>query len=236
MTVNTSLPSSVSSASVQTEEYTLRRNFAAWGGGASIIDQLTSPTHGLPTTNVWSELLDHVLGRRIQNLEISRPVVLLEDEIFDGQCWEFSGAAGQVAIQLSEDVTVSHIAINYISPALLSPRAIARAPQKITAWGLLRGDVPVDSLKPEDVLPASHFLLAKYRNNPKFHPSNHFIRLADIFYNISSANPRQAFAVYPSVASIGEVEVVLITIESNWGANTTCLYWIGIHGKSSTAN
>jgi hypothetical protein len=119
--------------------------------------------------------------------------------------------------------------MDYISPLLLAPGAIAKAPRNLTFWGLISN---VTDSKAEDILPASHFLLGSYQNDPDIHPSNYFIRLTSSYYNISTHDPWQEFTVDPTAAAIGRIKVVLMTVESNEGADTTCLYWIGIHGRS----
>jgi hypothetical protein len=207
------------------------RNFASWGAGARIIPHFTSPTHALPTQSWLGIVRSSIAGYDVEHLEINCPNTLLEDNIDQGQCLEFSGSRGQVGIRLSEQITISHVSVKYPSPLILTSSELAKAPRNISIWGLLDADSPLPVfIHPTDKHVASAFVLDEYQCDPTPSSSSLFVWLVDIQYNVTEADQWQTFAVKPIIAGARNIGTVVVNVESNEGAETTCLYWIGIHG------
>jgi len=204
------------------------RNFASQGGGAQIIPELTSPTYNLPPLS-WIAWTRHKIfngGYDMDNLHIFRPSVVLEDRLSDGACWQFSGNQGQVAVRLAEIVEISHVTVDYVLPTLLSEVAIRRAPKNITVWALVYKEPPVNALTRNAAV-----LLTSRRMPAKISHTSTFAMLAQFQFDLHLNPVKQIF----NVANCGMLtDVVIFKIESNEGGNTTCIYPIGIHGKSST--
>lgn len=114
-----------------------QRNFASRGGGASIIPDFTSETYG--RTACSGSQIAMVICNLQNNYYINPPSVVLEEDITEGECWEFLGERVQITINLTESVKISHISIGHPSPHLLSPHSCLRAPRAISVWAFVNG-------------------------------------------------------------------------------------------------
>lgn len=212
--------------------FMLPPNYASRERGAFIIPELTSPTHGLPPPTFRGRFIQRITGYIWDHPNIIRPSILLDEGLVNGECWEFPAVDGRVAVHLSEMITVSHISLNYVPANQLSPYAIPRTPRNVSIWGLLQH---VDETllyrinKENDLREAKSFLAAGYSLPSFVNSTTHFVRLADIYYESSSSLTWQQF---PTLAYIPPVQIVILLFETNQGANTTCIYTIGIHGRS----
>lgn len=208
-----------------------RRNYALHGGGAIILPELTSPTFRLSPPTLTSQFLKWFRGLDLQDSNINLPIVILEDNVAVGECWEFEGGYGYVGIQLPERVLISHVSLNYVDPALISIQSMARAPSTITLWGVVKSD-DVNKDIPADVETRS-FLDFSGWDEWSVDVPDRFIPLAHLNYNISSSSLLQHFPI-----SVDDrlrnmtFHAILLEITSNWGSNTTCLYFVGIHGAT----
>ena len=194
------------------------RNYASSGAGARIISELTSPTHGVPKSSFLGYFTDS-LDRKIH---IPPPFVILEDRISDGECWRISGNTGQVGVRLSAPIVISHITFDYVSSTLLAPIAIAAAPRNMSLW-ILIDDIPEFKSLANDVRKTSEFVA-----RGKFKKAGVFIRIADFQYNVSLAASQQRFPVQRHLSA--PTQDVVLRVENNEGGDTTCIYWVGIHG------
>jgi hypothetical protein len=208
----------------------LQNNFASKEKGALIISEFTSPTHTLPPLTTFPWLILHFTGYMIHRLGVRRPRILLDEHVVDGDCWEFSAIDGRVGIQLAERITISHISLNYIPAGQLSPYAATKVPQDISIWGLIQDTIALRIIPEEiPVLKADYFLQKGSRLPLFVNSSSHFIQLARFRYDASST-PWQQFSVSQSAAQVSDTQTIIAAFETNKGANTTCIYTIGIHG------
>jgi hypothetical protein len=196
-------------------------NYASSGAGASIISELTSPTYGVPKSS-WGSYFTKSLRHKIH---IPPAFVILEDSIIDGECWRISGQTGKVGVRLSTPIIVSHVTLDYINASLLSSTALGAAPRNMSLWSFVDDLPEFESLGNQDKKTPSEFVArGEYRK------AGVFIRVADFQYNISLPIAKQRFSTRHHISTLTQ-EVVLF-VESNEGGNTTCLYWIGIHGNT----
>ncbi|PLW07840.1 hypothetical protein PCANC_25799 [Puccinia coronata f. sp. avenae] len=108
-----------------------RRDFASFSGGASIIDQFTSPTWSV---NHKSQSKKLPFYRGHVKVTGSSPDTILMSDLSVGTCWPFHGMTGTVAIQLSRTIWVDGITIGHVSNALAYD--IRTAPKVFELWGL----------------------------------------------------------------------------------------------------
>lgn len=196
------------------------RNYASSGAGARITSELTSPTHGVPKSSFLGYFTDS-LDRKIH---IPPPFVILEDRISDGDCWRISGNTGQVGVRLSAPIIISHITFDYVSSTLLAPVAIAAAPRNMSLWVFV-DDIPEFKSLAKDVRKITSEFVAR----GKFKKAGVFIRIADFQYNVSLAASQQRFPVQRHLSA--PTQDVVLRVENNEGGDTTCIYWVGIHGR-----
>ena len=203
------------------------RNYASLGGGARIIRGYTSKTHDLPPAPSFTGSLSQLfLGYNPQYASVQGAGIILEEDTGVGECWCMSGAAGHVAIQLSETVFISYLSVDYAAPQLLSEEEIASAPQNMSIWILLPS-----SAKQEPNLhirPAKEFEFRADRD-ADFPPGSQFIHALEFQYDVRKAPTRQIFPLQFRLLS--PVQTVIVEIKSNEGGATTCLYGLGIYGR-----
>ncbi|KAF8058573.1 hypothetical protein FPV67DRAFT_1428038, partial [Lyophyllum atratum] len=207
-------------------------NFALHSSGARIVRELTSPTLGLSPLNV----------------HIQPPTVILQDNSSVGACWEFSGSHGYFGVLLPQPIRVSEITMYYPPAEVLSPDSFKQAPRDVVVFGLISVDtwtellqngsephlsppvppqrfsvdienfsqagssaIPKPSLGSSVLLPLTKFIFA---NPATPHPVEQIFPLCDQSRNLS-------------------LETMVIEVMSNWGAGTTCVYKMGIHGEAA---
>ncbi|KII91435.1 hypothetical protein PLICRDRAFT_104790 [Plicaturopsis crispa FD-325 SS-3] len=183
------------------------RDFALHQAGARPIPSLTSPTYLLPPRTTLSRILEALRGIDTQNSLINPPHTALDLDNTIGSCWAFSGSVGHLGISLEESVSISHVVIENIPAHLVSKRDFERSPKDMTLWGLLDSHTLGD-LDEEDL--------------------DRFLRLAEFTFN-ASASRAQRFPITPQYAWL-TFSTVVLRIDSNAGASSTCLYRVGIHG------
>lgn len=212
----------------------LIRNFALRGDGGNILPEMTSHTSGLPARTVVSKFLAALRGRDTLDDHINPPIVALEESTSPGECWEFDGSAGFLAVTLSSRVRISNVMIDSVPPSRISPRSAARAPRGMSLWGLL-------ATSTEDLtasLNASHPITTRlvqdflvYGQLPRsIQATDKFLHLGEFEYDRLASSPFQSFPISEVIGNIG-FEVVVLEVKSNWGSNSTCLYHVGINGE-----
>lgn len=215
---------------IQNPPKLVKRDFALRGAGASIISGLTSPSLHLPHSVFGSKTHD-----------FNRPSIILEENVSVGDCWELQASNGWVAIRLSEEIYIDSMTIHYVDPGMLPPMMAAKAPHAVTLWALFdlkatrhistATDVewrsPKDfSVKPKvtEAVPFDHVFLPIVRANFSLDT-----------WPMPEKQWFSAAAAHGSNAQVMRSDVVVIEVTSNWGAASTCLHHIGIHGRPSNA-
>lgn len=196
------------------------------GEGALIIKGFTSPTF-LPSFETSSSVF------KAQKPQLP-PSVILDDSNAIGRCWEFEGSKGHVGVGLTEGVDISSLSLAHVHQSLVSPASSKKAPREFRLWGLYPPWQRMEISDPAvETRPSSHFLLS--RPFPAgISADNQFVLLINGTYDIFSPLTRQIFEVPILLKQMlnGSSNVVVFETLSNWGAQTTCLYSLGIHAES----
>lgn len=191
------------------------QDFSLHANGATIIPELTFPTQQHPNTGPL-------------------PNAILEAIPLIGECWLFSGSRGHVAIQLSEPVDITSMSVNYVPFRQLLPQQRLRAPRSLILWGLIQGDLLVHFNASSSHRTPESFLLGKSARVPKhIDTRGYFIPLLWAEYDINHSDARQVFPIIniqSERAPLTPWTIVIIEVGSNWGADSTCLHHMGIHG------
>jgi hypothetical protein len=205
------------------------QNYAAYGGGASILRRYTSKTHNLPPPSVLGSLGEAIFGYNPQYADVNGAGIILEENMGIGECWRISGGTGHVAINLSEPVFISHIIMDYASPSVLSEDSIASAPKDMAVWTL----PPTDNAEYELRMPIrflNDFRSMKYGKDD-LPGSSRLLKMIDFQYDILERPTRQIFPV--PVRRHFPTQTIILEIKTNGGSDTTCIYWLGIYGQRS---
>lgn len=214
------------------------RDFALAGGGGDIIPELTSATHNLPPHNFISRMRTALNGRDLSVAHVNLPITTLEETLEIGRCWEFAGSQGYLGIQLAEPIHVAYTTIYYPPLELLSGAHTQRAPRELILWGMVDNRTAAYLEGVMDSSQGQHPQLApisKFSTPPTTTSSSSnqwFLSLATFAYRAQAYSSR-SFTIYDSIRQIHNLtfSVVVLEVVSNWGAATTCLYRVGIHGN-----
>lgn len=204
-----------------------RRNFALNGGGAAVLPDFTSQTHNLPRRSIGSNLRAWLSGLDLNDADVVLPIVVLESGMRVGDCWEFTGETGQIGIRLSGAVQISDVTLDHIHPSAIAQNLGKRAPREFALWGLVRDQ---SRAVPSDLPLAASFLTTG--NVPSsIGSTNHFTPLMEGQYDIAAPLLHQTF-VLPDGNSARDnwYDTLILRVNSNWGANTTCMYHFGVYG------
>ncbi|PPR01566.1 hypothetical protein CVT24_005861 [Panaeolus cyanescens] len=195
-------------------------DFSTSGQGAHVIPEFTSRSTVQQSRVANEKPLMHV----------RLPVVVLEDNVFLGDCWEFSGSQGTIGIKLAEPIVITSLSVHYIPSNRLSRTSRSRTPKSLVLWGL----VQVGENVPGSFRFAQDFSNAVGSPPPSSVPKNgKFVPILHVQYTPSLEFPTQSFALpTPFLAHQATYEVVIVEVTDNWGGDVTCLYHIGIHGIS----
>lgn len=209
---------------------TPRRNFAAHKGGATILRQYTSITHGKKPCLQWPFV---VRTCELENMQINSPNIVLEDSTEEGDCWEFSGPSGQLGFNLSQLISITDIGLDNPHPALLNQFAYDKMPRDISIWALVdASDLRIVERNQVVTLHSAEFLLRKHPQS-QMKPEGTFVRIAQFQYTPSTAgtpSTKQFFNISNLIPKISS-QSIIIKVERNFGGPTTCLYWVGIFGE-----
>lgn len=241
---------------------------AIFSTGARIIPQLTGPfdpNNLLPKGNtpisLWYHnlpLLSWVFGTALEPARaavpqpsatsratremVTRLRIVLEDLLINGDCWQFDGHTGQVAIQFPHPVNITGMTVHYVHPRILVPTARKQAPRLLILWALLEGRNNTDSqintssriLQTSDVQSEHPRTAISFLNPAGLQSLPDTMSDSDIFLPIITAeyllNDLRPVQMFPrTLPGDTLVQTVVIEVLSNWGADSTCLYHIGIH-------
>lgn len=205
----------------------LLRNFALHAGGADVIPDFTTSTRGLSTPSVFYRTLTSFTGLDCMEGHVNLPYVALEDHVHIGDCWEYDSAHGYLGIHLPEPVVISNFSIHHVARQLLSAHARKQSPKDVVLWGLIDDIEGLKTLTKGET--RSPFIFSKIGKLPSYiQPTHRFVEVATLHYDASSSSLRQ----YQTSTMNLPIQIVIIEILSNYGAPTTCLYHVGIHGTS----
>ena len=160
------------------------------------------------------------------------PSTVLTDDNRIGNCWSPISPHAQIGIALSDFIFPTNITIDHI------PRELAaepgQAPQRLVLWGVADGRTNQERYYQHlDLLRANQSL---GRDAPLLGGDGLFFVLADFSYDIHDYSHIQTFPTRSIVRDIGiYVGSVVLEIVDNWGAETTCIYRVRIHGEKTTS-
>lgn len=146
-------------------------------------------------------------------------------------CWLFPGLYGHLGIRLKERISVNKFTVEHLSRDTLSDFAILQAPRKVILWGRVDGHHNLLKVQQNDIVagsPDSPFLRLSQRNRELFIP------LASFEYKLSGGlgSNIQTKDVSKALLSLQmDFEVIVLEILNNWGAVSTCLYRVRVHGN-----
>jgi hypothetical protein len=169
--------------------------------------------------------VESIFGYNPQYANVNGAGVILEESMGIGECWRISGGTGHVAVNLSEAVFVSHIALDHASPTLISEDDIASAPKHMVLWALL----PPNDAEHEHTRPLDDFKVKKYNGKDDFPESSRLLQIINFQYNVLKQPTRQIFQI--PVRMPFPTSVFILEITTNGGSGSTCIYWLGIYGS-----
>jgi hypothetical protein len=153
------------------------------------------------------------------------PDAALNGDTSFSQCWEFHGHQAQLGFSLVELLKITSVSIRQdISDAF------DLAPRSLILWGLIDGQDAKDRYRNQGDLRFrlhSHLL-----GTPSPSPEGHdFVPLAYFQFNPYIAESRQFGSVFSDIEQLGiPFGIVVLQILDNWGAESTRLCGVGIHG------
>ena len=163
----------------------------------------------------------------------SDPTVVLSDDNHIGHCWCFPSTHGQVGITLPDFIYPTNVSIDHIPVELAA--IPGQAPRRMVLWGVVDGDRNTALY---------HQFSSVLRNNLTIAhlvppiilkgEAEMFVVLAEIEYDIHLPAVVQTFSVR-TVVQDSDIDVGQIVLEvlDNWGADSTCLYRVRLHGERS---
>lgn len=161
----------------------------------------------------------------------SLPAVVLESHLILGDCWEFRGAHGHLAIHLPYRAHLTAFSVHYFPAHELSPHARLQVPRRLTLWGLVKSPGANQEPLGSQQRPASHFLRRGGHVPETINPGDVFIPLSEAVYDAHSTEMKQSFSIPKTASRSYLFDVVVVEVTDNWGGNSTCLYHVGVHGQ-----
>lgn len=203
-----------------------KADYALFSSGASVIPSHTTDTLVVSRVGKFFHLFtgqQDVLG--------NPPATALTPDNTVGNCWAFKGSNGSLGIQLSRKIVVTHITVEHLAKELALDTS--SAPRDIEVWaGLEDTDPSVDLVDrylqdyPHEYVRARPTLT---RSDTLRAQSPTLFLLAKFAYDVTSESPIQTFPVRDAlVAQEIPVRFVVVQVDSNSGADYTCLYRVGV--------
>ena len=189
--------------------------YASLSAGGRIIKTLTSATYSPPSSGHY-KLVSRKDPKQTLG-EIQTPALALTDGMEPGQCWAFSGDAGQLGIQFTHAIHVSYLTVGYPSTSRTTS-----APKTLILWGLK----PTDSegcTALEDIGPFA----------PDFGSGYCGVRLLSGIYEPEFSMHHQNFTSTLDFSHDHYFDQIIFQVLGNWGnADFTCIYRIWIYGRA----
>ncbi|RPD78447.1 hypothetical protein L226DRAFT_610365 [Lentinus tigrinus ALCF2SS1-7] len=189
-----------------------RRDFALAADGAKIAYKLTSSFQSdFPSSSIRS------------------PELILDEDMRTGSHWLIPDAQCQVGIKLPAFIYPTHVSIDHIPRELAAD--IRQAPRHMVLWGLLEGL----GNEQRHLAFLERFQMSPLNSTgsaPPITNNGTFLPLAAFEYAIDNEKNVQTFAIDSTVlASRIFFGAVVLEIRTNWGAPSTRLYRVRIHGE-----
>ncbi|KAI0651248.1 hypothetical protein C8Q79DRAFT_899775 [Trametes meyenii] len=157
--------------------------------------------------------------------------VVLNDDLHIGTCLHFPNGTGQIGVLLPHLLYPSSFSVDHI-PWEVSA-AVGEAPRTLLVWGVVDGhsnDLAMEQLHQAHQI--SIPILPGRSGPPLFGQFNSYVLLSSFQYNLYGPHPVQTFTVDPAIlASRMYFGIFVFEIIDNWGAPSTCLYHVRIHGE-----
>ncbi|KAH7903957.1 hypothetical protein BJ138DRAFT_1107231 [Hygrophoropsis aurantiaca] len=209
------------------KDFVGRQDYALRRAGGEIIPELTAPR--LIDQEPWTA---SIVSSRKPKVVRNGPEVVLDEDLHTGSCWRFGANSGQVGISLSERISITHVTIDHIAKELTS--TIELAPRTIILWGVVDGGTLLTEVALKSATGKAAELLASTKG-PAISTGFQFAPLAWITYDIHTNSHVQTFQVFDYITSSNMTfSMVVVEIVDNWGAPSTCLYRVRVHGQHST--
>ncbi|EIW57907.1 uncharacterized protein TRAVEDRAFT_126646 [Trametes versicolor FP-101664 SS1] len=192
-----------------------RRDFALYANG------------GWPIPDITSEM-----SPRPKTPSSHPPELALKEDMHVGSCWQLPARRGQLGLRLSHMMYPTHVSVDHIPQEIAAD--VGEAPRLLHVWGAVDGDANQGLLRH-----TTDSLIASGREppllvGPAITCGLHFALLASAHYDIHGLTHVQTFDVQQWVIESGiDFGVVVFEVVDNWGANSTCLYRVRVHGAQT---
>jgi hypothetical protein len=200
--------------------------------GAQVIEELTFGKTRLPAPGQpHSELF--VGDDTTLSSTSGGPDSALSGDVSSATCWEFHGHQGQLGFSTVELLEITSVSIGGDDN---TPYPIDSAPHTLVLWGVIDGQEMLDRYHTrKDLRSQLHSYLPGGVDPPQ--PKEHnYVPLAVLQYNPHLADLQQFASVFRDAKGLGmPFGIVVLQIIDNWGANSTRLCGVGIHGLPRNA-
>jgi len=210
------------------------RDFAY--GSRHIPDLTTTTSPSLPRKQgLILRLASNLLSFDLISSMGRGPLKAFTERLDEGHCWEFPGSNGLLGIALKERISVRHLSLDHIPRELASDTAIQQAPRKVVLWGKVDGDRNFAVLQEYQDRLLGHRPFSGTTWPKGLQDSQDiFVPLVEFEYKLSGSTYShvQSKATPSYLASLNmDFDTVVLEIVSNWGAASTCLYRVRVHGN-----
>ncbi|RPD67684.1 hypothetical protein L226DRAFT_474545 [Lentinus tigrinus ALCF2SS1-7] len=191
-----------------------RRDFALAADGARIATKLTSTFESLSDLSAPQP-----------------PENVLDEDMRAISHWLLPNGHGQVGIKLPSFVYPTNVTIDHIPKEIAAD--IHQAPRHMVLWGMLEGRANERRrIAWQEKFRASALALNLTRDAPPITNNATFLPIAAFEYDIHAEYAVQTFPVDALIVdSCIYFGAVVLEVQTNWGAPSTRLYRVRIHGN-----
>ena len=190
-----------------------RRDFALAADGARTAPRLTSTF----------DVAKGVSMRHAENI--------LDEDLRSASCWLFPGHRAQVGIKIPAFIYPTHFTIDHIPQEVAAD--IRQAPREVVLWGVLDG--PDNEARYKQASGAFKISpLNETGDGPPITAGASFLPIGVVEYAIYSSFHIQTFPIDFTVVTSGIwFGAFVLEVRSNWGATSTKVYRVRIHGEKA---